>query len=163
MTKIISALTLLYGAGYLFKNQSTKLEFFTPDEFGLWFPIMDTEFLIMLDDFRREVGQPVYVSPAPGSLGRPDDIGSQHLPNPLLNAADLMSAAPLETLHSAALKIGFTGIGLYPDWKPDHGIHLDTRTDRSPNNPATWSAFNSFDITLGRTTQKYTGIDRALT
>jgi len=155
--KIVAAVLLLYGAGYLFKNQTAKLEFFTASEFGVWYPLMNNEFLFMLDDFRREVGEPVYISPALGSLGRPDSLSSQHFPNPEIRAADLMSKAPLEKLYAAALKVGFTGIGLYPDWQPDHGIHVDNRTDRQPHAPATWSAFKNL---AGN--QEYTGIQKAL-
>ena len=155
--KIVAAVLLLYGAGYLFKNQTTRLDFFTASEFGVWYPLMNNEFLFMLDDFRREVGEPVYISPALGSLGRPDAPNSQHFPNPEIRAADLMSKAPLEKLYSAARTVGFTGIGLYPDWQPDHGIHVDNRSNRSASNPATWSAYKDF---AGN--QKYTGIETAL-
>lgn len=38
---------------------------------------------------------------------------------------------------------GFTGVGLYPDWKPRPGMHLDVRPDRTPTNPATWAGIRN--------------------
>jgi len=44
--------------------------------------------------------------------------------------------------YESARNVGFTGIGLYPDWTYDGerrtGFHLDVREDTHPSSPATW-------------------------
>jgi len=40
--------------------------------------------------------------------------------------------------YQLAKQVGFTGIGIYPDWNRP-GMHLDVRTDRQPGRPATWA------------------------
>jgi len=44
-----------------------------------------------------------------------------------------------------ATTVGFIGIGVYPDWKPRPGLHLDMkrREGRGFGNPGTWSAFRN--------------------
>jgi len=61
----------------------------------------------------------------------------------------------LRGLFAIAKKVGFSGIGIYPDWKPYLGMHLDVRADRSADNPATWSGIRT------SSGQKYFGIERA--
>jgi hypothetical protein len=109
------------------------LRYFNESEFGQWWPYMSTELLTKLDEFRHRLGFPVIISPAAGSLGR--NLGytdtSQHNIDMWgeVRAVDVMfsNTIDLEHAYNIAKAVGFTGIGAYPDWKPNHGLHLDVR------------------------------------
>lgn len=138
------------------------LRYFKATEFGPWWPLMDPELVRGLDEFRHRVGQPVIISPAAGALGRPGAGDSQHnhLRWGLVRAADVMvpnaMPADLNRLYEIAVSVGvFSGIGLYRDWRPWPGLHLDTRVDRKPARPATWAGLATSDG------QTYVGIERA--
>lgn len=108
------------------------LRYFVASEFGDWWPLMSTELLQKLDEFRHRLGVPVMISPADGALGRylgPTSL-SQHNVDMWgeVRAADVMfSGVDLETAYQVAKDVGFTGIGAYPDWNPYPGLHLDVR------------------------------------
>lgn len=158
--KLAAGILAMYGTAYAIRSSSVNLKHFKPSEFGLWWPLMDINLLLGLDEFRAMLGQSVQISPAFGSLGRPGqgNEGSQHFPSPFVMAADVMipESVPLSRAYQVARSVGFHGIGLYPDWKPRHGLHLDMRKDRTPGNPAMWSAFN----VAGK--QTYTAITKAI-
>lgn len=92
----------------------------------------------------------------------PERPGSQH---PLGRAVDtvwpgLDTLKTLQVIKSSRL---FTGFGLYRNEKGAHSFHLDTRTDRDPDTPATWGAviYRQPDPVTGaivRTTE-YTSLD----
>lgn len=151
---------IVYAAAYALQSASVSLRHFSASDFGLWFPLINTKTLINLDEFREVLGYPVYVSPVVGAVGRLPGAGvrngSSHIPSPLIDAVDVMTDAPLSEAYDAARKVGFHGIGLYPDWKPRQGLHLDMRSERTAQNPATWSALR----VAGK--QQYFGIERAL-
>lgn len=131
----------LYAAAYEIRTQTCKLQYFSPHEFGLWWPFMDTELLLGLDRFRDLLGAAVVISPAPDAIGRMSNKASQHYPAPVVRAIDIMPAVTdLAHAYRVARKVGFHGIGVYPDWRPRPGLHLDMRTDRTPADPALWSA-----------------------
>lgn len=108
------------------------LRYFKPSEFREWGPLMHHDMLMRLDEFRHLWGAPVMVSPVSGALGRNDDSGSYHnikrhgfvmaidvmIPT-MVNRSDRVAAVELAEL------CGFGGIGLYPDWTPHSGLHLD--------------------------------------
>ena len=153
---------MLYAGLYAAKRAAIgPLKWFEPGDFGAWFPLLDTDLIIKLDQFADYLQTRVIISPAPGAIGR---IGtgaesSQHFPKPYIYAIDVMSpGASLEDQYQAARAVGFHGIGLYPNWKPYHGVHLDTRTDRDADNPAEWSSVRK--AANGR--QVYTGVQAAL-
>lgn len=134
----------LYGAAYALKSARVKLDFFEPSEFGLWWPIVDDALLYGVDDFRRALGLPVEISPAPGALGRwgPDARESQHYAASGVKAVDVLIPESVTLAHAydVARSIdAFSGIGLYPHWVPRHGMHLDVRVDRTAASPALWS------------------------
>ena len=157
--KIAIVLLLLYLGGFFVRTQTVTLKHFKPREFGIWWPLMNPDLLEKLDRFRSILGKPVRISPAIGALGRPQSPTSQHFPDPLVGAVDVMIGddVTFEEAYRAARNAGFTGIGLYPDWKPMKGLHLDNRPDRTPANPATWSGYDDW---TGK--QVYAGIDYAL-
>lgn len=70
---------------------------------------------------------------------RPKDVGSQHA---LGLALDLMFPefkGSLKDIYAQAEKLGFKGLGVYPDWKYAGkrigGIHVD---ERNATKPARW-------------------------
>lgn len=128
---------------------------FEPAEFGQWWPWMCPGLVAGLDVLRGELGAPLEISPAKGSLGRWEGgQGSLHNVerHGLCYAADVLIPAswPVDEAFFLAqrLKI-FSGIGVYPFWKPRAGLHLDMRhlapqnptRGRVPQSPSTWGAF----------------------
>ena len=140
-----------------------RLRYFTPSEFRGWWTVMDPEILTIIDNFRHEWGAPVFISPVDGAIGRRlRDSQSQHNIEKWgeVRAVDLMPQGMKDRIDfkrafECAKKAKARGIGIYPDWTPP-GIHLDSRRDRYPSRPATWSAFN----VNGK--QTYFTIDKAL-
>jgi len=141
------------------------LTYFRPGEFfraGVdWWPLMSAELLTRLDTFRARLGAPVEISPAEGAvgrrLGRADS--SQHNIDRWgeVRAIDVMPVGvPLERAYQVAREVGFTGIGLYPDWSPRPGLHLDVREDRTASAPALWAGINDGG------TQRYVAISRVI-
>ena len=127
---------------------------FEPAEFGQWWPWMCPGLVAGLDVLRGELGAPLEISPAKGSLGRWEGgQGSLHNieRHGLCYAADVLIPAswPVDEAFFLAqrLKI-FSGIGVYPFWKPRAGLHLDMRhlapqnptPGAVPRSPSTWGA-----------------------
>ncbi len=110
-----------------------------------WFPEMNPELLDKLDQIRGLYGSPIIISPAGGAIGRHAGTTQHNVDRyGKVNAIDVMFK-DLKTSDDAlailklANEVGFTGIGVYPEWKPYAGFHFDVRTDRTPDNPAMWS------------------------
>lgn len=125
------------------------LRHFQESEFQGFWRKMDLDLLKKIDEFRDHWGFPIRVSPAPGAVGRKTGTGfHNHLKHGSVQAIDLFPSrfeTPDDWRRAVdiATVIGFTGIGIYPKWRPQPGIHLDIgkRPGREPGNPATWSAF----------------------
>jgi len=115
----------------IFETKPMQLRYFTAAEFGEWWPLMSTELLTKLDEFRHQLGVPVRISPASGALGRRMGMAtSQHNVDLWgeVRAVDVMfEGVSLERGYQVAKEVGFSGIGAYPDWKPSKGMHLDVR------------------------------------
>ncbi len=138
-----------------------KLKHFSVKEFGFNILFLTAGLLIKLDDFREEIGQQVIISPAAGSLmryGSGDE--SQHIYG---RAADIMlpKGPDLETAFNAAKKVGFSGIGVYPGWKPYAGLHLDVRPLNISQHIATWAGVKKLDDNLDLK-QVYVSINEVL-
>lgn len=152
---IIAALSLIYIYG---AKRQPSLEFFKAEEFGPYWALMNPELLKKMDAFRRELGYPVDISQARGAIGRPvideentedRDSGSWHnyLRHGSVMAVDLMprypyGAAPLSERKrwaEIAERVGFSGIGVYENWRPRAGLHVDIRTDRKGMGPLVWT------------------------
>lgn len=127
-----------------------SLNHFTPLEFGPWWLAMSNDLLLKVDEFRERWGDEVAISKAAGAIGRDDDPDDQSQHNPIrwgeVRAVDVIpkgmdTSADRQRAFRIAKDIGFTGIGIYPDWKPSGGLHLDVRRSREVGNPNTWSAF----------------------
>lgn len=158
---IVPAAILAALAGFYFWRSTSRpvLRYFTPQEFGPYWPLMNESLLLAIDEFRHRLGYPVGISPAAGAIGRPEigaavvnqeekNSGSWHnwFTHGQVYAIDLMPRPPggatvaeRNRWDTIAREIGFHGIGIYPDWKPRAGIHLDMRTDRTKDNPARWA------------------------
>lgn len=126
--------------------------FFAPQEFGAWVNRVHPALLLALDVLRDTLNSPVVISPAPGSLGR-RLAGSSSLHNVdvfgMVYAADVLlpvSWGAEEGFDAARNVRLFSGIGVYPFWKPRAGLHLDVRhlsavnptKGATPLTPATW-------------------------
>ncbi len=114
---------------------------FSRDEFRAWADTMHPALAFALDVLREKLGSPVVISPAAGSLGRWGGT-SKSLHNIYVHgkvhAADVLlpmawgAAWGFEAARELRL---FSGIGVYPFWKPRAGLHLDVR-HLSPRNPS---------------------------
>lgn len=145
-----------------------ELKYFKPSEFGVWWLVLDNKLLVGLDKLRELWGHPILISPASGALGRKDgNEKSQHFPdkNGIVHAADIMptingrglNPSELTQFYNLVRSMNwFSGVGVYPDWKPYPGLHLDTRTDRMADNPAKWAGIQTADG------QKYVSIQQVL-
>ncbi|MBW7956542.1 MAG: DUF882 domain-containing protein [Deltaproteobacteria bacterium] len=153
---VLLGLAALYAGGWGVKAVTLNLRYFKPSEFGASLPLLNPALLEKLDEFRHRLGSRVIISPAPGSLIRPaGDNESQHVYG---RAADVMIPdTTLVQAYSVAREVGFTGIGVYPHWKPYKGLHLDVRPDRQPGSPAQWAGLKGPD---GK--QFYTSVERGL-
>ena len=141
-----------------------ELRNFSPKEFGIWWALMNPDLLTRLDDFRDRLGFPVSISTAPGAIGRHtgNPSSQHHVTRGKIAAVDVMPHWPLggtkgelRQAYNLAVELGFTGVGLYPDWSPRPGLHLDVRDDRQAGNPATWSGIKVAGV------QKYGAIEAA--
>lgn len=129
------------------------LRHFVPEEFGKWWRHMDETFLLTLDEWRDRTGFLTRISPDPGALGR--DYGSrssQHFfDGSPLKVADVqpyklrgtqkipLTIDELQHCYFIARDVGFTGIGVYPEWTLP-GFHFDQRIPKYEGHIATWSA-----------------------
>ncbi len=146
----------IYAAAFALRSSTIKLKYFTASEFGPWWPFMSTELLLNLDEFREQLGEPFHLSQVDGGIGRLTDKDSMHYPSPLVLAVDGYPASgDIRRAYRIARQVGFHGIGLYPHWN-NPGLHLDMRKDRTPENPALWSAINT------ASGQQYVDIQQAL-
>lgn len=133
-----------------------KLRYFTESEFRDWAAVMDYSFLFKLDDLRAKSGFKMLISPHPKALGRTTGSRtSQHFwddTKDSLKVADIipyvvtpdrqhrgLTVVEMKGLVATATNLGFTGIGVYPMWKPFPGLHLDLREPRHPRYVAKWS------------------------
>lgn len=169
MSKTLLYIGLAGAAGYYFMKAANKpsLEFFSPLEFNIWYPAMDNKLLLGLDELRRRWGHPIMISSALGALGRKEgNEKSWHFPrNGIVHAADIMptkdgkglTPKELTQFYNLVRSMNwFSGVGVYPDWKPYPGLHLDTRTDRMADNPAKWAGVQT------ASGQKYVAIEQVL-
>jgi hypothetical protein len=120
------------------------LKHFKMSEFRGEWVFLASGLLVKLDAFADALGKPVMVSPAKGSMIRwfgQAEAGVKYDQHWFGTAIDVMlpDGPDLQTAFGVAERIGFTGIGVYPDWHPYPGMHLDIRHDREPLNPATWA------------------------
>lgn len=125
------------------------MKYFSPYEFQGFYSLLDPALKEMLDNFREEWGAPVTISPAPGAVGRTTGRGfHNYKKHGSIKAVDIMPAGfdspeDFRRGFETAILAGARGIGIYPDWKPQPGMHIDVgqRAGRSDTYVAKWSAF----------------------
>lgn len=115
-------------------------QYFAHDEFGPWADAMHPALVFALDVLRDALDAPLVISPAKGSLGRRLGM-STSLHNVdfhgMVYAADVLLPSWCGVVwgYFAARDLRlFSGIGVYPFWRPRAGLHLDVR-HLSPRNP----------------------------
>lgn len=140
----------------------SRVRYFRPAEFQGYADYLDPLLVYALDEFRHRLGSRVMISPAPGAIvreeGNPNSqhyVGSFDAPIRKGTAIDVMPLdATLQEAYDVARSIEeFGGIGVYPDWKPMPGLHLDTRPKKS-GHVATWMGLRMSDGS-----QRYAGLD----
>lgn len=126
--------------------------YFAETEFGEWADAMHPALVFALDVLRDALNAPLVISPAKGALGRRLGM-STSLHNvdfhSMVYAADVL--LPLSCGVDWGFGVArvlrlFSGIGVYPFWKPRAGLHLDVRhlsrrnptKGATPRTPATW-------------------------
>ena len=136
-------------------NDSQNLHYFKPGEFREWWGRMDPRLLVLLDTLRHRYSYPIAISPHPRAIGREDGGSSWHdyKTHGRVYAVDVLPADSqrrdrMQWLVEEAQRLGFTGIGVYPGWEPRPGLHVDTRTEREPGDPATWGYINGKAVAL---------------
>jgi len=140
------------------------MKYFTPEEFHGHYERLDPELKEMLDNFREQWGDVVNISPHPDAVGRTDGNGfHNYKKHGSVKAVDVLPAgfygpAAFKRGFAAAVSSGARGIGIYPDWRPQPGMHIDVgqRKGRSVDYVAKWSAFRIDGQ------QRYFNISRAL-
>lgn len=129
-----------------------RLEHFNADEFREWWPNMSPRLLILLDVLRFQLRRPVIISPHPNALGRKLGLlmDSEHNVErwgEVLAVDCFVSGAKTKAdailIYKTAKDIGFTGIGVYPEWRLGNGkicvgFHLGVRANRPMGDPAKW-------------------------
>ena len=150
------------------------MKYFQPNEFPDGeFDLLDPRVHEPLDKFRELWGFPVFISPVKGSVARrAGNSKSQHNVTRygLSRAVDcfpqmMTNHSARETALACAIKAGFTGIGLYPDWRDGRGnhggIHLDIRhVDRPDLNYRRLALWSGVTTTNG---QDFGPIGRVMT
>ena len=147
-------------------GKQVHLHWFKPAEFNRggqnWYPMISPYLLVLLDVARTMHGRPVYVSGHNRAVGRFDGRNNDSQHNfdrwDEVRGIDLFfegSGEPgaVEFIADMLDEIGFTGIGLYPQWRNNQGeirpgFHVDVRSDRRPGDPATWGYLNGEFVTL---------------
>lgn len=158
---------ILLGLYFMKRATKPKLSYFKESEFRGWYPFINSDLLEALDELRRLWGSPIGISAAAGAIGRKDNSSSQHN---FLKWGEVRAVDVMPTIYGRGLNTNelaefyriarnmnaFSGIGVYPDWKPRAGLHLDVREDRTATAPALWGGIQE----NGR--QKYVGINQVL-
>lgn len=141
-----------------------KPQYFTADEFHGDYDKVNKRLLVLLDVFRFQWGDVVKISPAPGAVARKlgPTANSDHNVDKWgeVRAVDVLPAGMLtpkkmREAFELARSIGFTAIGVYPDWKPQPGLHLAVREGLRMGSPATWAGVRQGGV------QVYVGVERA--
>lgn len=124
---------------------------------------MDRKLLLMLDELRHQLGQPVYVisgfrSPKPGRV-------SQHYYGKAVDIVCPAMRGDLLQVYLEAERFPFTGLGVYPHWKYNEwtvgGLHLDTRSLGETERAARWMGIlaKEFDNGVEVHVQKYVSLN----
>lgn len=145
-----------------------KLQYYVPSEFRSWWDDMSARHIVLMDTFRHQLGSRVFISAAEGALGRNLGPNNESTHNVDYWGEVLATDIFVEHVHfrpqanavyQLAKDIGFTGIGVYPQWannsgKLQVGFHLDSRPTRQMGDPATWGRVNGEYIAIENALQR---------
>ena len=143
-----------------------NLKHFIPREFTRagfqFYKNMAHEFLFAIDELSCSTGYGIRISRHKKAIGRiskdggasqhdiTDDEWYNHNKDVVLVVADTqpfnretglqLTHHEAEIFYVTAVKLGFTGIGVYPHWNPMAGFHLDMRIQPKGKKLSTWGA-----------------------
>ena len=105
-------------------------EYFSPDELGKnSYDGMQDEFLLSLYRFRVAIGIPMIIHVGGGFAVKGHSTKSMHYRG---RAVDFHFGGntniSVRRAIVTAINSGLFGIGIYPEWKPKLGFHLDSRS-----------------------------------
>ena len=139
----------------------SQIDGFTESEFQNQLHLLDSRVVYMVAALRKKIGR-LRISPAPGAIARTSGSKTtMHYAEPaagvLSQAIDVMPLdVDLKTAYAAAMQLkAIGGVGVYPDWLPLPGLHLDLRP-RKNNHIAQWAGVKE----NGK--QIYKGVQEAL-
>jgi hypothetical protein len=119
---VVNGVNLRYFKTHEFTDQQTKIAYDKR---------MDSRLLVMLDILRHMHGKPIRVSNGRGAIGR-ETGNSYHnwKRHGSVQAIDIIPSGIINrpTAHAFIMladAIGFTGVGLYPEWLQGIGFHVD--------------------------------------
>ena len=127
---------------------------------------MSPRLLTMLDVLRFRLGSAINISKAKGSIGRQDDTDSEHNVSKWgeVLAVDCFVSGvygqeQIWAVVEEATRVGFTGIGIYPEWCNNEGVkqcgfHLGVRPTRKMGTPATWGYMDGEFVSLMKTLKR---------
>ena len=137
------------------KRKQPQLQYFVPAEFVVaghdWWDAMHPDVLLALDRYRAALRSEVRINKVKGALGRHAGLmsKSQHNVDRWGHVMAVDCHAPRVSLfeqYRVAFELDmFHGIGIYPDWLPYPGVHVDVRHGYNSKNPAQWGALRQSD------------------
>lgn len=112
----------------------TQIRYFSKDENWGDLDLLQLELVTRLDWFREHLGVPIHINCAADLTGHQQ--GSYHYQG---MAADIhcFGKVALADFALAAIKMGFNGVGVYPNWNTP-GIHVDVRPSVPGKPMASW-------------------------
>lgn len=136
--------------------------YFKPEEFRGWAEDMSPRLVTMLDVLRHTIDRTITISAHPDSLGRhkgPDALSAHNIDKwGSVLAADVFVGMVYTKRQAAdivqqARWLGFTGIGVYPEWTNNHGanqvgFHFDVRPSRAMGDPSEWGYLGGKMVTI---------------
>lgn len=136
----------------------SRVKYFQESEFFGQTLYVDAEVVFALDKLREKVGRLMISPVGPDAIVRRKP-GTWHdiTGGKLSKAIDIMPLdASLSQLYFSAQSIPeIGGIGLYPDWKPHPGAHIDLRVRKPGGGLAEWSG-----VIADNGVQVYRGVDK---
>lgn len=147
----------------------SKIRHFKKEEFLRYYSkeyhsvlhLFDAQLVYAVDNLREVVGEILLISPVKGAISRIKEkykYSRHYAVNRLSDALDLMvPSGDLRKIYDTNIpEIG--GIGVYPDWKPYPGIHIDLRPRKTDGSRAEWMGRLIVDKN-GKKQQEYVKID----
>lgn len=144
------------------RKRVEHIENFAASEFHGHFDLMSGRLLAFLDLLRFQLGRPIEISKAAGAVARFNGKQSRSEHNVdfwrAVLAVDCFIAGiqtrdEVEMVVQKCTELGFTGIGIYPQWRNNKGevqcgFHLGVRPSKKMGDPATWGFVNGEYVSI---------------